>query len=128
VFNVNGWELVILAVIALIVFGPERLPEVAAQVGKLLREVRQAADSATAEFTRELEAAAREAKDLESDLRDLPSLATEALKGSPSPERDQAARPDPSPGPGDEGDADRPDEPSGRRIDGSGSDPDEPET
>jgi TatA/E family protein of Tat protein translocase len=39
-------ELLIILVLALIVFGPEKLPEVAASLGKAVREVRQAVDSA----------------------------------------------------------------------------------
>lgn len=39
-------ELIIIMVIALIVFGPEKLPEAAATAGKMLREVRQALDGA----------------------------------------------------------------------------------
>lgn len=39
-------ELLIVLVVALIVFGPEKLPEVAATAGKMIREVRQAMDSA----------------------------------------------------------------------------------
>lgn len=37
-------EFFIILVIGLIVFGPERLPEVAANAGKMVREVRQALD------------------------------------------------------------------------------------
>jgi TatA/E family protein of Tat protein translocase len=39
-------EFFIVLVIGLIVFGPEKLPEVAANVGKVVREVRGAMDSA----------------------------------------------------------------------------------
>lgn len=39
-------ELVIIMVIALIVFGPEKLPEAAATAGKMIREVKQALDGA----------------------------------------------------------------------------------
>ena len=39
-------ELLIILVIALIVFGPEKLPEVAATTGRVIREVRQALDVA----------------------------------------------------------------------------------
>lgn len=39
-------ELLIILVVALVVFGPEKLPEVAANVGKAVRDVREAMDSA----------------------------------------------------------------------------------
>ncbi len=39
-----------LAVIALIVFGPQRLPEIARTVGKTLAELRRMASEARAEF------------------------------------------------------------------------------
>jgi sec-independent protein translocase protein TatB len=43
-------KLLILAVIALIVFGPNELPKVASQVGRFLRDLRRIADGATAEL------------------------------------------------------------------------------
>lgn len=52
-FNINGWEIVIVAMIALLVLGPERLPEFFARAGQLLRQLRRAADEATSEITRE---------------------------------------------------------------------------
>jgi len=58
-FNINGWELVIIAAIALIVFGPERLPELAFRLGRLLHQVRAMTDEATAEMTREFQAATK---------------------------------------------------------------------
>jgi sec-independent protein translocase protein TatB len=58
-FNVNPGELVVLAVLFLLVFGPERIPEIAVQLGRLYRQVKQATEEAGSEFTRELEAAAR---------------------------------------------------------------------
>jgi sec-independent protein translocase protein TatB len=60
VFNINGWEFALIGVLFLLLFGPERIPEVALQLGKLLRELRQMTEGATAELTRELELAARE--------------------------------------------------------------------
>jgi sec-independent protein translocase protein TatB len=50
VFDLSITKLLVLAVIALIVFGPKELPKVAAQVGRVLRDLRRIADGATAEL------------------------------------------------------------------------------
>jgi sec-independent protein translocase protein TatA len=46
VFNVGPLEIVLVLVIALIVLGPQRLPDVARSVGKGMREFRSALASA----------------------------------------------------------------------------------
>lgn len=40
-FNIGGGELLVIALIALIVLGPQRLPEAARQVGKVLGDLRR---------------------------------------------------------------------------------------
>jgi TatA/E family protein of Tat protein translocase len=45
VFNISPLEIVVLLVIALIVFGPQRLPEMARSVGRGMREFRAALTS-----------------------------------------------------------------------------------
>jgi sec-independent protein translocase protein TatA len=40
-FNLGGWEWIILLVIVLIVFGVGRLPEIGGALGKSIREFRQ---------------------------------------------------------------------------------------
>lgn len=40
-FNVGGGELIVIALIALIVLGPQRLPEAARQVGKVMGDLRR---------------------------------------------------------------------------------------
>jgi sec-independent protein translocase protein TatB len=49
-FDLNFTKLLFLAVVALVVFGPERLPGLAAQAGRMLRELRRMADGATSEL------------------------------------------------------------------------------
>jgi sec-independent protein translocase protein TatB len=50
VFDLSVWKILALAVIALVVFGPERLPGMAAQAGRMVRELRRMADGAKSEL------------------------------------------------------------------------------
>jgi len=50
VFDLDFWKLAVLALVALVVFGPERLPGMAAQVGRGLRELRKLAEGAKTEL------------------------------------------------------------------------------
>ncbi|WP_250290044.1 Sec-independent protein translocase protein TatB [Frankia sp. CiP1_Cm_nod1] len=54
-FNGVGWgEIAVLLVIGLFVFGPERLPKVARDAGRMLRQIRQAATGMREELRSEL--------------------------------------------------------------------------
>jgi sec-independent protein translocase protein TatB len=46
-FDLTPTKVLVLAVLAVIIFGPDQLPKVAAQAGRVLREVRRIADGAT---------------------------------------------------------------------------------
>ena len=52
--DLNFTKLLVLGVIALIVFGPERLPAMAAQAGRALRELRKMVDGAKSELQENL--------------------------------------------------------------------------
>ncbi len=45
-FDLSLTKLLVLAVIAVVIFGPDQLPRVAAQAGRALRELRRLADGA----------------------------------------------------------------------------------
>ena len=50
-----GWpEIAVILVVAMIVFGPDRLPELARQSARFLRTVKQMADNAKADLQREV--------------------------------------------------------------------------
>lgn len=50
-----GWpEIFVILLVAMIVFGPERLPDMARQAGRLIRTVKQMADQAKGDLRREL--------------------------------------------------------------------------
>lgn len=54
-FNNLGWgEIGFLLLLALFIFGPDRLPKVAADAGRLLRQLRRMAQSATEDIKSEL--------------------------------------------------------------------------
>jgi sec-independent protein translocase protein TatB len=46
-FDLSIWKILVLGVIALVIFGPDQLPKMAAQASRALRELRQMADGAT---------------------------------------------------------------------------------
>jgi len=46
VFDLSLTKLMVLAVIAIVIFGPDQLPKVAVQAGRALRELRRIADGA----------------------------------------------------------------------------------
>jgi sec-independent protein translocase protein TatB len=66
VFGIGLEELAVIAVVAMLVLGPDRLPEFARQAGRMIRQIREFANSARDELRAEL---GPEYADLE--LRDL---------------------------------------------------------
>jgi sec-independent protein translocase protein TatB len=54
VFGINGGEFIVLAVLALLVIGPERLPRYAADLGRFVREARRMAVGAREQVRAEL--------------------------------------------------------------------------
>jgi Tat protein translocase TatB subunit len=53
-FNIGTAELMLIFVIALIVVGPRRLPEVGRTLGQILKDVREMSQEFTAPITQEL--------------------------------------------------------------------------
>jgi len=45
-FDLSIWKLLVLAVIALVIFGPNELPKIASQAGRALRDLRKIAEGA----------------------------------------------------------------------------------
>jgi sec-independent protein translocase protein TatB len=50
VFDLSLWKLLVLGVLALIIFGPDRLPKIAAQAGRALRDLRKIAENAKSDL------------------------------------------------------------------------------
>ncbi len=66
VANLGMWDSLILMVMALVVFGPRRLPEIGRQIGKLMYEVRKASN----DFKFQMEEELRSAEDAERRKKD----------------------------------------------------------
>jgi sec-independent protein translocase protein TatA len=54
--NIGAGEILMIAVLALLIFGPRRLPEIGKQAAKALREFRRAANELTSELKSDLNA------------------------------------------------------------------------
>ncbi len=94
-FGIGMPELMVIMVVALIVLGPKRLPEIARALGKGLAEFRRA----TADISDELQKAQRaietEARLAEAERREAARKA--AAQQSTSPASESAAAPQPAP-------------------------------
>jgi sec-independent protein translocase protein TatB len=86
ILGVGPLELLLIFIIALIVFGPGRLPDLARTVGKAMRELRRMSLEVTAEFTKELqdvEAISREVKETTETIKqaaDIKSTLVESVE------------------------------------------------
>ena len=67
--NIGWTEFLVIAMLGLIVFGPERLPEMSAQLAKFIKSMRTKASEATAELTGSVDTKA--VTDFANDLRNL---------------------------------------------------------
>ena len=52
--NITGWEFIILIVLAVVILGPERLPEYAAKLGRLVRQARAMAEGAKSQLREQM--------------------------------------------------------------------------
>ncbi len=53
-FDINGWEFVVLVVVALLVIGPERMPEYSAKLARMVRQLKGLADAATVQLREQM--------------------------------------------------------------------------
>ena len=56
-FNIGPMELLFILILALLIFGPGKLPEVVKGLGKAIRDFKQASQGLTEGITKELDAA-----------------------------------------------------------------------
>jgi twin arginine-targeting protein translocase TatB len=87
-FGIGMQELIIIAIIALLVVGPKKLPDLAKTLGKTFGELRKAADGITDELKQTLQ---NDEKQKDNDLKDSLLLKkTDAEETKPVPSNKEA--------------------------------------
>jgi Tat protein translocase TatB subunit len=84
-------ELIMVLIVAVVVVGPKRLPEVAVQIARLIRQLRGYATDVTAQMRSELDELTREYEQVRKELREFRQAAAKDLD-SISREVDRAVR------------------------------------
>ncbi|MBN1388348.1 MAG: twin-arginine translocase TatA/TatE family subunit [Bacteroidales bacterium] len=71
---ISGQEIFIILVVALILFGAKKLPDIAKGIGKGMREFRKATDDIKREFN-------ESTKDVQDDIKDISDSVNKDLRG-----------------------------------------------
>jgi len=90
VASLGMWDSLILMVMALVVFGPRRLPEIGRQIGKLMYEIRKASN----DFKFQMEDELRKSEDADRQKKETERLAALSL-AAPASSQVSEARPGP---------------------------------
>src|ERR1700716_712314 len=91
ILGMGPMELLLIVVLALVVFGPAKLPEIMSQVGKAINDFRRATSELSDEFNRTIQAELQETKavidETTSAVSDMHATANRAATGTPAPTR-----------------------------------------
>ena len=75
--NIGMPELLVIMAIALLIFGPKKLPEVGKSLGKALREFRRTTDEIKEKIEEEIQA--EEFRDIKNNIEDLKDIGVENI-------------------------------------------------
>jgi TatA/E family protein of Tat protein translocase len=91
VLGMGPMEIILIVVLALIVFGPAKLPEIMGQVGKAINDFRKATSELSDEFNRTIQAEMKETRSVVDETKAVVTEAhtsvTSAISGAPAPTR-----------------------------------------
>ncbi len=98
--SINGPEYLVILVVALLVFGPQRLPELASKLGGWMREIRTVAndfrvalEAEVGDLKKPFDEAAAPLKELAGEVKDLTTESSSMLEWT-GPVHDQGPTPD----------------------------------
>ncbi len=87
-FGISTSELVVIAFIAILIFGPERVPEFFHRAGKLIRGLQDTADDVWTSLQTELNEVTEPLREAESDIKKLGGQIVSDLSGPPDPDEE----------------------------------------
>jgi sec-independent protein translocase protein TatB len=90
--NIGTGELLLVFVIALIVVGPRRLPEIVRNLGKIMNDLRKMSQELTTQITQELEAPAKELAEVKRELEAPIKELGEITQGLEAPAKESEAK------------------------------------
>jgi sec-independent protein translocase protein TatB len=101
VLGMGPMELLLIVVLALIVFGPSKLPEIMGQVGKAINDFRRATSNLSDEFNRTIQAELQEGRSVlnetKSAVADVHTTVNSAVAGVSAPVRTAVPEGPPTP-------------------------------
>lgn len=91
--SIGPTELFLIFVVALLVFGPKKLPEIGRSIGKAIREFKKTSDEIKGRIEEEIEASEIKdiSKDLTKDLQDIKSEVTSVATAADAAETTKSA-------------------------------------
>jgi TatA/E family protein of Tat protein translocase len=94
ILGMGPMEVLLIVVLALIVFGPAKLPEIMGQIGKAINDFRKATSELSDEFNRTIQAEIQEGRSVFDETKaavsDVHTTVNSAVTGTPAPVRTAA--------------------------------------
>jgi sec-independent protein translocase protein TatA len=84
IFGIGLPEMAVIFVVALLVFGPKKLPEIGRSLGKAIRGFQEASNEFQTEFKREAEQLEQAVKKLEQAVKTTAELEPKQIEAAPS--------------------------------------------
>src|SRR5690349_2779511 len=95
ILGMGPMEILLIVVLALIVFGPAKLPEIMGQVGKAIADFRRTTSELSDEFNRTIQAELQETRSIVDDTKSavtgVHTSINSAIQGTPAPTLTAAA-------------------------------------
>lgn len=83
-FDLGLQELIVIFIVALLVFGPKKLPELGYALGRTMNEIKKAFQSAKSEMEKEIHEVKETVEEVKEDIKDPLQLKDELFKDIPS--------------------------------------------